>query len=212
MGSTETYILHIQVILKCCYIPMESSRWENWNNLSTRQISYRGFLKMKMLAGPFNPTFNYIDVVLPESNPKFSDYVDRSYPTELAIKDTTDTSRSLSLLYPHREIDRVSINNETLLQERLSWTFHWYVATYFHFLETPVWSLPGTNKGTSRWEEEHSLYSYRDADEQIKYTRTFHWYVATFQHYLYMEYLCLSWSHIPVLLVPIITSLVDGYC
>jgi hypothetical protein len=80
---------------------MESSRW------------------VKMRAGPFNPTFNYIDVVLPESNPKFADYVDCSYPTELAIKDTTDTSRSLSLLYPHREIDRVSINNETLLQERL---------------------------------------------------------------------------------------------
>jgi hypothetical protein len=29
---------------------------------------------MKMIAGPFNPTFNYIDVVLLESNPKFADY------------------------------------------------------------------------------------------------------------------------------------------
>ena len=82
-----------------------------------------------MLAGPFNPTFNYIDVVLPESNPKFADYVDRSYPTELAIKDTTDTSRSLSLLYPHREIDR---------ECRLT-TKRYYKRDYFNF---PIVNFP----------------------------------------------------------------------
>ena len=97
--------------------------------IRTRQISYRGFLKMKMLAGPFNPTFNYIDVVLPESNPKFADYVDCSYPTELAIKDTTDTSRSLSLLYPHREIDR---------ECRLT-TKRYYKRDYFNF---PIVNFP----------------------------------------------------------------------
>ena len=27
--STERYILHMQVLLECCYIYMESSQWEN---------------------------------------------------------------------------------------------------------------------------------------------------------------------------------------
>jgi hypothetical protein len=31
IGSTEKYVLHMQVLLKCCYIKMmESSQWENF--------------------------------------------------------------------------------------------------------------------------------------------------------------------------------------
>ena len=38
--STERYILHMQVLLKCCYIWMESSQWENWNHLFCRKVSF----------------------------------------------------------------------------------------------------------------------------------------------------------------------------
>ena len=36
--STERYILHIQVLLGCCYIWMECSQWENWNHLFCRSF------------------------------------------------------------------------------------------------------------------------------------------------------------------------------
>jgi hypothetical protein len=37
--STERYILHMQVLLECCYIWMKSSQWENWNHLFCRKVS-----------------------------------------------------------------------------------------------------------------------------------------------------------------------------
>ena len=38
--STERYILHMQVLLECWYIWMESSQWENWNHLFSRKVSF----------------------------------------------------------------------------------------------------------------------------------------------------------------------------
>ena len=46
----------------------------------------------------FNFTFRYIDDVLSLNNSKFGDFVDRIYPIELEIKDTTDTDTSASHL------------------------------------------------------------------------------------------------------------------
>jgi hypothetical protein len=48
----------------------------------------------KKLAWSFNLTFRYIDDVLSLNNSRFGDFVDRIYPIELEIKDTTDTDRS----------------------------------------------------------------------------------------------------------------------
>ena len=70
--------------------------------------------KDKKLAISFNFTFRYIDDVLSLNNPKFGDYVDRIYPIELEIKDTTDTARSASYLDLHLEID-----NEGRLRTKL---------------------------------------------------------------------------------------------
>jgi hypothetical protein len=53
----------------------------------------------KKLARSFNFTFRYIN------NSRFGDFVDRIYPIELEIKDTTDTDRSASYLDLHLEID-----------------------------------------------------------------------------------------------------------
>ena len=67
----------------------------------------QGLLKKneKNLARSFNFTFRYIDDVLSLNNSKFSEFVDRIYPNELDIKDTTDTAKSASYLDLHLEID-----------------------------------------------------------------------------------------------------------
>ena len=65
------------------------------------------FLKKneKQLAQSYNFTFRYIDGVLSVNNHRFGDFVDRIYPIELEIKDTTDTDRSASYLDLHLKID-----------------------------------------------------------------------------------------------------------
>jgi hypothetical protein len=49
--------------------------------------------------------FRYIDDVLSLNNFRFGDFVDRIYPIELEIKDTTDADRFASYLDLHLEID-----------------------------------------------------------------------------------------------------------
>jgi len=73
-----------------------------------RQTSYSGFSKKKnekKLARSYNFTFRNIDYVLSLNNSMFGDFVDRIYPIELEIKDTTDTDRFASYLDLHLEID-----------------------------------------------------------------------------------------------------------
>ena len=52
----------------------------------------------KKLAQSFNFTFRYIDDVLSLNNNRFSDHLHLIYPSELEIKDTTDTNKSASYL------------------------------------------------------------------------------------------------------------------
>ena len=59
----------------------------------------------KKVARSFNFTFRYIDDGLSLNNSMFGDFVDRIYPVELEIKDTTDTDRPVSYLDLHLEID-----------------------------------------------------------------------------------------------------------
>jgi hypothetical protein len=75
--------------------------------IRTRQTSYRGFSRKneKKLARSFDFTFRYIDDVLSLNNSRFGVFVDRIYPIELEIKDTTDTNTSASYLDLHLEID-----------------------------------------------------------------------------------------------------------
>ena len=54
---------------------------------STKKFSETDIINML----EFNVTFRYIDGVLSLSNSRFSDFVDRIYPIELEIQDTTDT-------------------------------------------------------------------------------------------------------------------------
>jgi hypothetical protein len=61
---------------------------------------HTGLLKknQKKLARSFNFTFRYINDVLSLNNSRFGNFVDRIYPIELEIKDTTNTDRLLHTL------------------------------------------------------------------------------------------------------------------
>ena len=67
----------------------------------------QGLLKKneKKLVRSSNFMFRFIDDVLSLSNSRFGDFVDRIYPIEFEIKDTTDTDGSASYLDLHLEID-----------------------------------------------------------------------------------------------------------
>ena len=67
----------------------------------------QGLLKKNemKLTRSFNFTFRYIDDVLSLNNSRFGDFVDRIYPIELEIKDTTDTDMFVSYLDLHLEIN-----------------------------------------------------------------------------------------------------------
>ena len=52
----------------------------------------------KLLASRFNLTYRYIDDVLCINNPEFENYVGQRYPSELEIKDTSESITSASYL------------------------------------------------------------------------------------------------------------------
>ena len=79
--------------------------------------------KNKNLAISFNSTFRYIDDVLSLNNSKFGDYVERIYPIELEIKDTTDTVKSASYLDLHLEIDNEGRLKTKLYDKRDDFSF-----------------------------------------------------------------------------------------
>ena len=60
----------------------------------------QGLLKKneKKLVRSFNFTFPSIDDVISLNNSRFCNFVDRIYPVDLEIKDTTDTDWSVSYL------------------------------------------------------------------------------------------------------------------
>lgn len=61
------------------------------------------------------------------------------------------------------------------------------------------------------WPINNEMYDRRD-DFNMLLLGTFHFYVATFQRHLHMEYTSLSWTDIPEFVVPIMISLIKGYC
>jgi hypothetical protein len=74
---------------------------------SYEAVFIQEFLKKneKKLARSFNFTFRYINDVLSLNNSRFGEFIDRIYPIELEIKDTTDTYKSASYLDLCLEID-----------------------------------------------------------------------------------------------------------
>ena len=77
----------------------------------------------KKLARSFNFTFRYIDDVLSLNNSMFGDFVDRIYPIELEIKDTTDTDRFAAFLDIHIGIDSEGRLRSKLYDKRDDFNF-----------------------------------------------------------------------------------------
>jgi hypothetical protein len=68
-----------------------------FNAYSGRNSTFNAFSHPTVVAKKnLNFTFRYIDDVISLNNSRFGDFVDRIYPIELEIKDTTDTDRSAS--------------------------------------------------------------------------------------------------------------------
>ena len=100
----------------------------------------------KKLARSYNFTFRYIDDVLSLNYSRFGDYVDRIYPIELEIKDTTDADKSVSYLDLHLEIDNERWLRTKLYDKRDNFnfslgTFNLYVATFQQHLHMEYISL-----------------------------------------------------------------------
>jgi hypothetical protein len=72
----------------------------------------------KKLARSYNFKFRHIDDGLSHNNSRFCDYVDRIYPIELEIEDTTSTSMCTSYLDMHIETDSYGLLRTKLYDEK----------------------------------------------------------------------------------------------
>jgi hypothetical protein len=77
----------------------------------------------KKLDRSFNFRFRYIDDVLSLHNSRLGDFVDRIYPIELEIKDTTDRDMSASYLDLHLAIDSEGRLRTKLYDKRNDFNF-----------------------------------------------------------------------------------------
>ena len=87
---------------------------------SMMQTSYRNFSRKTKRRQP-DPLISYD--VLSLNNSRFCDFVDRIYPIELEIKDTTDTDRCASYLDLHLEIDNEQQLRTKLYEKRDDFNF-----------------------------------------------------------------------------------------
>ena len=74
--------------------------------------------KQKQFAQSFNFSFRYIDDVLSLNNSRFGDFLHLIYPSQLEIKDTTDTVKSASYLDLYLKIDTRGRLNTKLYDKR----------------------------------------------------------------------------------------------
>jgi hypothetical protein len=79
---------------------VKRSKW--WLQLYQKD-SVASLLAATLYQGNLDRNHKLWNIIL--NNSRFGDFVDRIYPIELEIKDTTDTDRSASYLYLHLEID-----------------------------------------------------------------------------------------------------------
>ena len=92
--------------------------------------------------------FRYIEDVISRNNSRFGDFVDRIYPTELEIKDTTDTDRFASYLNLHLEIDSEVRLSTKLYDKRDDFNFP---IVNFPFICSNIPAAPAHEVYTSQW-------------------------------------------------------------
>nr|ALK82329.1 copper/zinc superoxide dismutase [Pinctada fucata] len=91
------------------------------------------------LASYFNFTYRYIDDVLSINNPKFTDYLSSIYPSELEVKETTETNNSASYLDVMLSYDTGGHMNTLLYDKRDDFNSS---ITNFPFLSSNIPSSP----------------------------------------------------------------------
>ncbi|KAK3087493.1 hypothetical protein FSP39_006613 [Pinctada imbricata] len=93
----------------------------------------------RYLAFDFNFTYRYIDDVLSINNPKFTDYLSSIYPSELEVKETTETNNSASYLDIMLSYDTDGHMKTSLYDKRDDFNFS---ITNFPFLSSNIPSSP----------------------------------------------------------------------
>ena len=78
----------------------------------------------KHLASRFNLTYRCIDDVLSINNPEFENYLGQMYPSELEIKDTTESTTSASYLDLLLSIGRDGQLHTSIYDKRDDFNFH----------------------------------------------------------------------------------------
>ena len=107
----------------------------------------------KYWASRFNHIYMYIDDVLSINNPEFENYAGHMYPAELEIKDTSQSTTSVSYLHLLLSIGRDCQLNTSIYDKRddsisTSQTFRFWVVI-FHlrqlmaFLSLNLYDTPG---------------------------------------------------------------------
>ena len=91
--------------------------------------------KKKKIASQFNFTYRYIDDVLSIKNPDFENYLGQIYPTELEIKDMTESNTSASYLGLLLSIKSDGQLRTSLYDKRDDFNFH---TTNFPFLSSNI--------------------------------------------------------------------------
>jgi hypothetical protein len=100
---------------------MECHYWIGKN--TKRKKNHLLHEKNKPLAVAFNSTFRYIDDVLSINNDLFHSYLDSIYPSELEIKDTTESSTSTSYLDVLLNIDADGKLTTHLYDKQVNFSF-----------------------------------------------------------------------------------------
>ena len=91
------------------------------------------------VASQFNFTYRYIDDVLSINNPDFENYLGQMYPSELEIKDKTESNTSASYLDLLLSIESDGQLRTSLYDKRDDFNFH---ITNFPFLSSNIPSSP----------------------------------------------------------------------
>jgi hypothetical protein len=156
----------------------------------------------KQLARSFNFTFRYIDDVLSLNNSRFGEFVDRIYPIELEIKDTTDTDRSASYLDLHLEIDSEGRLRTKLYDKRDDFNFP---IVNFPFICSNIPAAPAYGVYISQMiRYSRACGSYQDfIDRWLVLRRKLlnQWFISvklksSLRKLTVMEYLCHKWPRI----------------
>ena len=94
----------------------------------------------EQLASPLNLTYRYIDDVLSINHPEFENYLGQMYPSELEIKDNTESIISASYLYLLPSIGRDGQLHTSIYDKRDDFNFH---ITNFPFMSSNIPTSPG---------------------------------------------------------------------